>query len=72
MMGSTEELSYLGPDVVWVHSELSDVIGDKFLHFCHVSTDGHIAPLHGSHHLKEPGWDGLEGFALKEKNIDCQ
>ena len=46
---------YLRPDVVGFHSELSYLIGDKFLQFCHISTDGHISLLHGSYNLKEPG-----------------
>ena len=47
------------PDVFRVHSEVSDVVGDKFLWLCDISSDRDIAQLGGGHNLKEPGWVGL-------------
>ena len=49
------------PDVVGVHSELCDVIGDEFLQFRHISTDdGHISLARAGYNLKEPGWVHLK------------
>ena len=42
------------PDIVWVHSQLCDIIGDHSPQLGHISIHGDVAHLTDSDHLKEP------------------
>ena len=43
----------LAPDIVWVHSQLCDIIGDDPLQLGHVPIHGDVAHLIHRNHLKE-------------------
>ena len=45
---------WLTPDIVWIHSQLCDIIGDHPSQLRHISIDGDVAHLTDSDHLKEP------------------